>query len=251
MRMNKESVSPRAYYDFISDTYDAIFLDPISRAEDAVVKAMLKERLKPGVRVLDCGCGTGLGRTLTSAITQDYVGVDLSEEMIKRARQKHAHGVFHVGDMARMDFLEDESFDCVMALHGAFSHVPDDRRAAAEMMRVLRPGGVLLVMVYSRYSLTRLRRLRQNGFCRGEGVYSVRNAASDRAAWARFYTPGDLKRRFPGLEAARICPLNIFPDNLRRRGEVRDLMSVMAFEARLPRILHGLAHALILTGVKR
>jgi len=256
MKMRKYIINTEKYYDLISKQYDAIFVDPISRAEDAVVTAILVRTIKPGARILDCGCGTGLGRVMTRDISDDYLGIDISEAMIAQARRNHCphhrgEGMFAAADMTSLDFLDDDSFDCVMSLNGAFSHVADEQAAAAEMIRVLKPGGTLLVMVYSRYSLSRLKRFWRNGLCTRKGPYTVRNADRGCACWAGFYTPQELKRCFRALTALRIVPLNILPDNFPCSRNMRRLATLMTLEGRLPAFLHGLGHALILTGVKR
>ncbi|MBB2973347.1 class I SAM-dependent methyltransferase [Mesorhizobium sp. RMAD-H1] len=257
MQRRRKILSPEAYYDFISPQYDSMFIDPVSRAEDAVVKAILDRTIRAGGSLLDCGCGTGLGRAMTADIADDYLGIDISEAMVMRARRNHrlnhrGEAMFLTADMTRLDFLADGSFDCVISLNGAFSHVRDGRAAAAEMTRVLRPGGALLVMVYSRYALSRLRRFWRNGLCSGEGPYAVRHAHRDCTSWARFYTPRELKDCFGALAEVNTIPLNILPDNFCRRSrDMRRLIALMAFETRLPAFLHGLGHALILTGIKR
>ncbi|PRD43806.1 hypothetical protein C5748_08005 [Phyllobacterium phragmitis] len=256
MKDRRKLLPTEVYYDSISKQYDSIFTDPISRSEDAVVKAILDRTIMPDASVLDCGCGTGLGRAMTADITDDYLGIDISEAMLMQARRNHRlndrrERMFLNADMAKLDFLDDDSFDCVISLNGAFSHVTDAQAAAAEMMRVLKPGGTLLVMVYSRYALSRLRKFWRNGLCGAEGPYAIRNADRDCTSWARFYTPKELKRCFGALVEVRTIPLNIIPDNFCRRRHMRKLIALMTFEARLPGFLHGLGHALILTGVKR
>ncbi|GAB1583407.1 class I SAM-dependent methyltransferase [Phyllobacterium phragmitis] len=253
----RKILPPEEYYDFISPQYDSMFVDPVSRAEDAVVKAILDRTIRAGASLLDCGCGTGLGRAMTADITDDYLGIDISEAMVMRARHNHrlnyrGEAMFLTADMARLDFLADGSFDCVISLNGAFSHVRDGWAAATEMIRVLRPGGALFVMVYSRYALSRLRRFWRNGLCSDEGAYAVRHDDRDCASWARFYTPRELKGCFGALAEVSTIPLNIIPDNFCRRSRnMRRLIVLMAFETRLPTFLHGLGHALILTGIKR
>src|SRR5271166_5032727 len=107
----------------------------------------------PGNRVLDVGCGTG---TLTLAAKRrvgpnaEVHGVDPSEEMIARAKTKAARqGLAVALDIASAQKLPfpDASFDVVLSslmLH----HLPEPSRkqAVAEMGRVLRPAGRLLIV---------------------------------------------------------------------------------------------------------
>jgi ubiquinone/menaquinone biosynthesis C-methylase UbiE len=107
--------------------------------------------VKPGDRVLDVGCGPGyFVRMLAEAVgpTGSAVGIDAAPEMIDYARSKArrlSNCRFESGSAESLPF-PDASFDVVVSslmLH----HLPDELRlqAAAEMKRVLRPGGTVLV----------------------------------------------------------------------------------------------------------
>ena len=102
-------------------------------------------------RILDVGCGTGV---LTAALAKAagprarVTGVDASADMIARARATRPGCAFAVGLAESLDF-PDATFDVVtssLMIH----HLPEDLRtnALAEMHRVLRPGGRLLVADY-------------------------------------------------------------------------------------------------------
>lgn len=99
-------------------------------------------------RVLEVGCGTGseLAWMLElGASPQQLVGVDLLADRIKAARYAYPELDFRVGNAEHLDF-EDSSFDLVMAFT-VFSSILEEAMSAnvaAEIMRVLRPGGGLL-----------------------------------------------------------------------------------------------------------
>lgn len=107
--------------------------------------------LAAGEDVLDVGCGTG---TLAVAAVRAAPGVrvtglDADPNILARARRR-ADGAgmeiaFHEGNATELAF-PDASFDVVLSTL-FFHHLPDDakRRAAAEVVRVLRPGGRLVV----------------------------------------------------------------------------------------------------------
>jgi len=95
--------------------------------------------------VLIDGIGTGLDLPLAATMHR-YVGLDLSEAMLTRARPR-AEGLnveLVQGDSHRLPFA-DASFDAVV-LHLIVAVVPDPARALAEAARVTRPGGTLLVL---------------------------------------------------------------------------------------------------------
>jgi ubiquinone/menaquinone biosynthesis C-methylase UbiE len=114
-------------------------------------------QIKPGNRVLDVGCGTGeltIQAKARAGSTGDVNGIDASPEMIGTAQQKVAQsgaGInFQIGLIEDIPFPADY-FDVVLSslmMH----HLPDELklRGAAEIFRVLKPGGTLLVVDFKR-----------------------------------------------------------------------------------------------------
>lgn len=102
----------------------------------------------PGKRWLDVGCGTGaLSQTIISSAQPGGVaGVDPSEGFLAFARTRVPQAEFRVGDAQALTF-EDGSFDA--AVSGlVLNFVPDPAKAAAEMRRVVRPGGTAAAYVW-------------------------------------------------------------------------------------------------------
>ena len=138
----------RAYYDDFSGSYD--------RGRDRGYHAMIDEieagaviELARDRDVLEVGCGTGLVLDRVARLARRAEGVDLSPGMLAHAR---ARGLsVREGDATALPF-EDASFDVVYAFK-VLAHVPAIDRALAEMFRVVRPGGHVLVEVYNRRSL--------------------------------------------------------------------------------------------------
>ena len=114
-------------------------------------------RLRPGEQVLDVGCGTG---TLALEVQRRVggagrvVGVDPSQEQIARARAKaarrHVPIEFEVGVIERLA-VPDQTFDVVLSTL-MMHHVPTDlkRRGLAEIARVLKPEGRLVIADFTR-----------------------------------------------------------------------------------------------------
>jgi ubiquinone/menaquinone biosynthesis C-methylase UbiE len=122
-----------------------------------------ESRLTGAETVLDLGCGTGLVALAVAERCARVIGVDVSQEMLRRfARDASAVGGVDLilGDMRRIP-LPDASVDVVTSCY-AFHHLVDDGKelAAAEAMRVLRPGG-RLVVVDMMFALTLARRDRR------------------------------------------------------------------------------------------
>lgn len=124
--------------------YDAVFGGVSSFGRKRAVAAV--NRLA-GTHVLEVGVGTGLALPLYRG-EKRVVGVDLSREMLEKARERVAEErLLHVEGLAEMDAehmaFRDDSFDIAVAMFTA-SVVPDARKLFAEMSRVVRPGGQLL-----------------------------------------------------------------------------------------------------------
>lgn len=110
--------------------------------------AHLLPHLKPGMRVLDFGCGPGtITIGLAEAVSPGEVhGIDMEASQIDLARAAaqaggHANATFHVGDVTDLPF-DNETFD-VAHCHAVLMHVPDTPAVLAEVKRVLKPGGLI------------------------------------------------------------------------------------------------------------
>jgi phosphatidylethanolamine/phosphatidyl-N-methylethanolamine N-methyltransferase len=136
--------SVREAYRRWAGMYDAVFGGVSGAGRRRAVAAV--NRL-PGTRVLEVGVGTGLALPRYQR-DKRVTGIDLSREMLERARQRVAEqGLSHVDGLLEMDAeatsFEDAAFDIAVAMFTA-SVVPDAKRLFAEMSRVVRPGGYLL-----------------------------------------------------------------------------------------------------------
>jgi len=99
-----------------------------------------------GKSVLDIACGTGFGsRILLQAGAARVVGIDISEDAIRFAREKYeAPGLeFETGDVLSIPYPQD-SFERIVSFE-TLEHVKNPKRALEEMNRVLAPGGVLAI----------------------------------------------------------------------------------------------------------
>lgn len=140
-RTTDQKRAVREGYDRLAEAYDR------QRGNDPDFLDELRERVPADGRVLDAGCGAGRPVAETLAADFDLVGVDLSREQVRTARERAPDAPFLQGDMTRLP-LADESVDGVAAYHSVI-HVPADEHSAVarEFARVLRPGGPLLMTV--------------------------------------------------------------------------------------------------------
>ncbi len=139
----------RLYYNLFSTVYDA-FIRLHSRGEGRDTRDFLvrsAESATEPVRVLDVCCGTGavvaaFDRAGPGALN---VGYDFSRGMLRRARERTG-AVLVEGDAAVLPF-EDDVFDVVTCSHALYElKGPARETALQEMRRVMRPGGVTLIM---------------------------------------------------------------------------------------------------------
>ena len=102
---------------------------------------------EPGMTVLDAACGAGNAAIPAAQAGARVTGLDLSPDMLAIARERAADYMVEIdwveGDVQAMPFA-DAGFDRVLSVFGHM-FAPDHERTAAEMKRVLRPGGVIAV----------------------------------------------------------------------------------------------------------
>lgn len=129
----------------------------------AVQRELVLELLpdRPG-RVLDAGCGPAVMAEPLLERGAEVWAVDASEEMIRLGGERlAAHPArrrvhLRTGTLEGLEFA-DGSFDAAIAM-GVLEYVPDRLRALAELRRVLRPGGVLVLTIPSGISAYHLAR---------------------------------------------------------------------------------------------
>ncbi len=107
--------------------------------------------INEGDAVLDVGCGAGIDTIFAAGMTGPagkVVGIDLTPEMVERAKENVA-----VANLKNITFKEaaadklpfaDQEFDVVIS-NGAFNLVDDKTKALSEVLRVLKPGGRLMI----------------------------------------------------------------------------------------------------------
>ena len=106
--------------------------------------ALLMNRLPDGATVLDVGCGAGVPIAQPLAQQFGVTGVDISGEMIQRARANVPQGSFTQGDIMSVEF-PPSSFDAAVAFYSVF-HLPreEHRGLFRRIYQWLKPDGYLL-----------------------------------------------------------------------------------------------------------
>jgi ubiquinone/menaquinone biosynthesis C-methylase UbiE len=134
---------------FFVNLLDATRARLLERAQKSPTHFFAPLALRPGLNVLDVGCGTSDFLRLLAPVVSPgkAVGLDLSETMIAEAVRRSAENCenlsFRVGSALELPF-QDGSFDRVLATQ-LLLHIPDPWSALAEMKRVLASSGVMCV----------------------------------------------------------------------------------------------------------
>lgn len=136
--------------------YDAWYETPLGRLSDRLEKKLVFSliEIRAGEKALDVGCGTGNYTIELAKRGADVVGIDSSEYMLTFARQKvkkeRLKANLQVADALNLPF-PDQSFDLIVS-NGLLCFLKEPGKALAEMNRVLKPEGRLIIGVLNRWS---------------------------------------------------------------------------------------------------
>src|SRR5919197_200798 len=156
-----QETGPRAEFDAFAPDYDAGMGDRLKRLLGGSAEVFFEHKadwllrnLAPTGRLLDFGCGTGefLRALRRSRAPLELVGCDVSAGMLATARRRWDAGplpALHAVAAGRLPFADAE-FDVVTVMC-VFHHVPPAERPGIvrELLRVLRPGGVVAVFEHN------------------------------------------------------------------------------------------------------
>ena len=146
---------PVTFFDTMAEGYET--LEPWYEHLYATLHAVLRAELSPPVeapepRALDAGCGIGFQTAILDEMGYAAHGLDLSPELLRAARARLGRMPLAQGDVQALPY-RDGSFAAATCCGSTLSYVDDARQALAEIARVLRPGGRLLVECEGRWSL--------------------------------------------------------------------------------------------------
>jgi len=130
----------RQYYEKHGESF------AISRQRDWPLFLALLQYIKKGDKVLDLGCGSGRFYSLVKQKGANYLGVDASKKLLRKARKSYPAAKFDYGDILDLK-LAPQSFD-VVAMIAVLHHIPSfalRKQALQKVKNALRPGGFVLL----------------------------------------------------------------------------------------------------------
>ncbi len=106
-------------------------------------------QVRPGMKVMDLGCGDGTTAVPEAQLGADVLGVDIASNLVKAGNARVAalglsNCRFQEGDACDLAGIDDHSFDLVVSIFGAM-FAPRPFEVAKEMVRVTRPGGRIIM----------------------------------------------------------------------------------------------------------
>ncbi len=159
--------------------------------------------LEQNDKILDIGCGSGRMVKILKDKNIDYVGIDISEALIKIARKRYPNNNFMVDDGLSLSF-PDCTFDKIFCIR-TFHHIPSfvlRTRFLSEIARVLKPNGLLVITVWNLWGLKNARNVKavlKNIFLKiiGRSRLDIKDAwipwAGRTERYYHFFTKGELK----------------------------------------------------------
>lgn len=189
----------RDYYDRFAPGYERQRHHGYHRLIDELELDLVR-RYGTGADVFEAGCGTGLLLREVAGFARRAVGLDLSRGMLTAAQ---ARGLTVVQGSLTHVPLPDASFDVVYSMK-VLAHVPPISAALAELARLVRPGGHLLLEFYNPRSLRYLGK-------RVGGPAPIAAGVTDHDVYTRYDTLEQARRYLPpGVELESVRGVRIF-----------------------------------------
>jgi ubiquinone/menaquinone biosynthesis C-methylase UbiE len=147
----------REYFNQLAGKWDKMTTEETRSRLPEMIRDL---RIKPGDALLDVGGGTGILLPLLYEVAGNkskIISLDIAEEMLKRARNNsYSNNIHYVHADVTAIPLASETFDFVIC-YSCFPHFPDKTKALAEMARVLRSNGRLVIChTASRHEINKL-----------------------------------------------------------------------------------------------
>jgi ubiquinone/menaquinone biosynthesis C-methylase UbiE len=242
MSASSSTSATQGYYDRFSETYERERHHGYHKLIDELELELVR-KYGAGKDVFEAGCGTGLLLREAATVARSATGLDLSRGMLGAAKQRGLRVV--QGSVTEVP-LPSASVDLVYSMK-VLPHVPPIREALAELGRVVRPGGHLLLEFYNPWSLRYLAK-------RLGGPAKIADGTTDRDVFTRYDTVDQARAYLPpGVEYVGVRGVRVVTPT----SKVYDLSPLGSLFARAERVacdlplLRNLGGFLILIARKR
>lgn len=142
--MNKAKNKMYFYNEFAGQFDSKMNMYETNRRLEVIFDNLIKPEELRDTNLLDAGCGTGWFSKKASELGANVTSMDLGENLLNLVKEK-CDSERIVGSVLEIPF-EDNSFDVVINTE-VIEHTPDPEKAVAELSRVLKPGGLLILTV--------------------------------------------------------------------------------------------------------
>ena len=161
-----------------------------------------------GKNVLEVGCGLCTDLLQFARGGAEVYAIDLTEKGANLTRKRLTlyglRGRISVGDSEHLPF-ENDYFDLVYSW-GVIHHTPNTEAAAREIVRVCKPGGRIMVMLYHRRSLLALQAWLYYGLLKGKPMLKPSEIIAERleSPGTKVFSPSEARELFDGVKNIRI-----------------------------------------------
>ena len=144
------------YNDIKFPNYDDVedFGSLLDKSRRSIFVKKLDDEIPMGSNILEAGCGTGQMSIILSRYARQIYGIDLSKGSLIEAKQFIDSNDIKSVHLFRMNifklFFEENTFDVIIS-NGVLHHTYNPKLAFSKLVRVLKPGGIIVIGLYHRY----------------------------------------------------------------------------------------------------
>ena len=144
------------YNDVKFPNYDNVedFGSLLDKSRRSIFVKKLDDEIPMGSNILEAGCGTGQMSIVLSRYARTIYGIDLSKGSLIEAKQFINSNDIKSVHLFRMNifklFFEENTFDVIIS-NGVLHHTYNPKLAFSKLVRVLKPGGIIVIGLYHRY----------------------------------------------------------------------------------------------------
>lgn len=142
---NKQELTER--YDVWAKDYEKDLDDQFGYIGPEPAVDVLVKYVSPDAKILDAGAGTGLvGQFLYQRGYHNLEAMDMSQGMLKEAKQKNVYKAFHEGILGQALDFPNDSFDAIISV-GVFTYGHAGSESFDELIRITKPGGYIIFTI--------------------------------------------------------------------------------------------------------